>query len=465
MHTLLLTPSDILYFGDGRPVSGSLAGHGANFPQPHILNTALHAALHNNPALEKLKTDAHLHRRKFRDANGQWQYSPSDPESRKNDGHKFGSLKTAGPFPVLVSTKDNAGAGAWHFPTPLDLVKTGAGTGAIGFTPVKTGTGSSSLPAPLTHALAATQPPSKDNKPGDFLPAVEYANYIDGKNVAAGLRTTDFADAEHYTGIGIDPEKQTQDGTRIYSAKYLRLHENWRLGLCADATDKGNGTGEKLDLIAKFLGAGTAEIVLGGQQRLCKIAEPGARAIPLPRGKTTFTAGAGGKHRVKWVLLSPAIFPAGTGAGKTHPGGFLPNWVCEKTGAVLLPDNSKKAELEAANPRQRNEERNDYRKRIQKLLPQIHARLVAALTGKPQTVTGWNLKTGAPDATQLAVPAGSIYYFECDTAGAARALADALNWHGTGTEIVNRRSTLLGEKGCGIGLCAEWRPATNSTQQ
>ena len=38
-------------------------------------------------------------------------------------------------------------------------------------------------------------------------------------------------------------------------------------------------------------------------------------------------------------------------------------------------------------------------------------------------------------------------------------LATALNWHGAteGKEIKNRRSTLLGEKGYGLGVCGTWR--------
>jgi CRISPR-associated protein Cmr3 len=39
------------------------------------------------------------------------------------------------------------------------------------------------------------------------------------------------------------------------------------------------------------------------------------------------------------------------------------------------------------------------------------------------------------------------------------ALAAALNWHGefNGREIKNRRSTLLGEKGYGLGICGTWK--------
>jgi hypothetical protein len=96
----------------------------------------------------------------------------------------------------------------------------------------------------------------------------------------------------------------------------------------------------------------------------------------------------------------------------------------------------------------------------------VSARLVAALIPKPTVVTGWALrdeelgnedKPGAK-STHLAVPAGAVYYFEADSANEANALAAALNWHGSGdgSEIRNRRSTLLGEKGFGLGVCGTW---------
>lgn len=87
---------------------------------------------------------------------------------------------------------------------------------------------------------------------------------------------------------------------------------------------------------------------------------------------------------------------------------------------------------------------------------------------KPLVVTGWALPNpadperdteGGAKSTHLAVPAGAVYYFEADTPEAATALANALNWHGAtpGTAIKNRRSTLLGEKGYGLGVCGTWQ--------
>jgi len=67
-------------------------------------------------------------------------------------------------------------------------------------------------------------------------------------------------------------------------------------------------------------------------------------------------------------------------------------------------------------------------------------------------------RNGGAQSTHLAVPAGAVYYFEAHSAADAVKLANALNWHGTteGQEIKNRRSTLLGEKGFGLGVCGTW---------
>jgi hypothetical protein len=68
----------------------------------------------------------------------------------------------------------------------------------------------------------------------------------------------------------------------------------------------------------------------------------------------------------------------------------------------------------------------------------------------------------------LAVPAGAVYHFECKTAEAAQALWELLSWHGNLTsnanKVVHRRSSLLGEKGFGLGVCGPWHPFESDTQ-
>jgi len=38
MNCILLEPTDVLFFRDGRPMAGSLAGHGAAWPLPNVVN-------------------------------------------------------------------------------------------------------------------------------------------------------------------------------------------------------------------------------------------------------------------------------------------------------------------------------------------------------------------------------------------------------------------------------------------
>ncbi len=166
---------------------------------------------------------------------------------------------------------------------------------------------------------------------------------------------------------------------------------------------------------------------------------------------------------VKWVLLTPAIWPRiekseSQPLVEEHTGGWLPSWIRHADGRVML---------KRGNPeRDSRESRDAWRKRVRNL-PPIEARLVAAIVGKPVSVTGFALaheaatrERGGAKSTHLAAPAGCVYYFEADSEQAASDLADALNWHGgdaTQRTICRRRSTLMGEKGFGLGVCGSWK--------
>lgn len=440
MNTLLLHPTDVLFFRDGRPMGGASAGHGAAWPLPSVTNAALHAALWRS-GLEGHRHDHH-----------------DGHAAPHTDARQFGSLLTAGPFPVGPD-------GRWYFPRPLDL-------GGESLQPTLRPAplrGASSLPAPLTHLVVSLTAPTKDSAAKSWLSTAAYQQYL---APGTGTRTTrdaindrDFSDVEATIGIGIAPDTQTQDGTNIYAARYLRLHEGWRIGVVASTSEK-KGEGRE-DLIPRLISE-SRHIIIGGQQRVCSATRVNAGTSSLfPRGSSAFTPGADGKFRVKWILLSPAIFPAIAHDGTTHEGGWLPSWIRASDGTVQLRAESA--------PRRPGERRDDWRGRVQKA-PMVKARLVAALVPKPIPVTGWSLavggspsepasaeaeiRTAGARATHLAVPAGAVYYFTCDTSDDARALAAALNWHGgdqTFTTIRNRRSTLLGEKGFGLGVCGTWQ--------
>lgn len=455
MNALLLQPTDVLFFRDGRPMSGSLPGHGAAWPLPTVTNAVLHAALHR-AGLEGVH--GHDHR---------------SGERAITDARRFGSLLTAGPFPVCPE-------GDWFFPRPLDTGVEPDRPHLIRHLPLGPhyDTTLSSLPAPLRFPVLHTGEPSKAT-PAPWWNRAAWDAYLNGTStVPEGARTvtdSDFSDTEHQIGIGIDPNSQTQDEDRFYSAQYLRLRQErdrehgWRLGLLAEAMDKIDGDPANLrDLMPELFPNSGAEtpVIVGGQQRVCTVQRKELARLPLPVAPEIEGT------RVKWVLLSPAIFPAiaeGTNtAGQSihpHPGGWVPTWIDPGSGKVLLKSGNTARWKENG----RLVSRRKWRERIRGMEP-VRARLVAALTGKPVAVTGYGLshkeigKAGAPKPTYLAVPAGSVYYFEAEGADEgekqanARKLAHALNWHGAteGAGILHRRSTLMGEKGFGLGVCAPW---------
>jgi CRISPR-associated protein Cmr3 len=448
MNTILLQPTDVLFFRDGRPMSGSLAGHGAAWPLPNVINAAFHAALHRSG----LAKEAHSHRRGARGV-----YAEDAQRDRK-----FGSLITAGPFPV----KDRQ---TWYFPRPLDLQDTTLLPALLPASSIDCV--QSSLPDPLEYAVANRLPPAKESGAKAWLSRQAFETYLGTAQspVASAavsehaLADSDLYDAEHAIGIGIDPATGSQDGQNFYSAHYLRLRDAWQLGVCAAAEDKAfNHPQHQQDLVKALLNGGRHQIIVGGQQRICSAACVDSATLPLPQGRTGGFGEHGGKFLVKWILLTPAVWPAIAGEAARHinaqPGGWLPNWVDAQTGDVLLKagDTDRRA----------RESREDWRQRVRQQ-GSITARLVAAIFPKPLVVTGWALpdeaagEPGGAQSTHLAVPAGAVYYFEATTKTDAENLAAALNWHGRDpkpTTLKNRRSTLLGEKGYGLGVCGTWKP-------
>jgi len=447
MNTILLQPTDVLFFRDGRPMTGALAGHGAAWPMPTVISTAFHAALHQ-AELDKATGQMIHHHRRGRSGN----------YGTERD-RKFGCLQTAGPFPVQFEEDKST----WFFPRPADAqLATSANASLF---PVGHSTAASSLPQELRYPVANTQKHSKDT-PASWWNEGTWNTYLGTtpRNPVEHClfkNDSDFADAEHTVGIGIDPCTGSQDGEHIYSASYLRLREGWGLGILATALDKDFKDSTGNDLITSLLKGDGGKIIIGGQQRICSARFEGKAGtpLPLPLGRKDGFSRANGKFLVKWILLSPSVWPAilqdeakGIAA---HSGGWLPNWVEPGSGRVLLKSEDT--------GRGAHEPREAWRARVRKY-SSLSVRLVAAVVPKPVVVTGWALSNdtdrleGGAKSAHLAVPAGAVYYFEADSAEAAGALAKALNWHGLthGTHIRNRRSTLMGEKGFGLGVCGTW---------
>jgi len=351
---------------------------------------------------------------------------------------KFGALFSVGPFPVETSGNESQ----WFFPAPADL-KTLSTQASIA--PAGTLAGITSLKSGLLP-LGSRIPPSKDPAP-QWLSQQEYEAYLRQEDRKLE-RPTDsrFFEAEHTIGIGLDSDTNATEEGKIYSRAQMRLRETARLGALAQLPMVGSHSADFLEEV--FPSAG--KIRLGGESRVCTVERRTVSQLPLPSAPKCHG------RRIKWILLTPAIFQA-VRTGNRHPGGWLPNWVREEDGTLQVklvdgPGAGKARRLRAqgksiAAPRE------------------IRARLVAAAINRPQIVSGWAQSDGQSGrhgarSTLLAVPAGSVYYFEAESEDDAQRLVSVLNWHGlkpAGGEILNLRSGLLGEKGFGLGVCTTWQ--------
>jgi hypothetical protein len=343
---------------------------------------------------------------------------------------------------------------------------------------------------PLLYSLASLAEPSKEEPlPWWTKDAIE-AYLRDGKEAPAqpwAFRDDSLFAREWHTGIGIDPETQTtgrgEAAGKIYAAQYLRLRDGVTLGIHATMPMK-NGQSDQCEERINQLFLGNRLLIVGGQQRLCRVEELTQTGQPVSLAELLPLSPRIAGESVKWLLLSPTVFPAipagdvkrpdGLGVSiSPHPGGWLPNWVAPADGfrasqedRVVVVEKGRVL-LKPEIPRN-GESRDGWRRRVRQA-DFLDCRLVAARIPKPIAVTGWTeavhlkdtpwKREHGPRPTLLAVPAGAVYYFEGKD---APRLAEILAWHGDpkapdfGRTIKNRRSTLLGEKGFGLGVCGTW---------
>ncbi|MDH7501789.1 MAG: type III-B CRISPR module-associated Cmr3 family protein [Verrucomicrobiota bacterium] len=307
LHQILLEPTDVLFFRDGRPMNGASPGYTAAWPLPDIVNHALHAALHRAGF-----QDAHAHRH---GRSGDY----SNDRTRK-----FGCLTTAGPFPVRMPKSKTASdlTCTWYLPRPKDTqIKQSV---KITLKPLRSLTPDvddlwreSSLPKPLKYAVVNAMPPSKDTGGEPWISSEAYQAYLSSPatkcDPTSFLKDEDIADTECTIGIGIDPATGTagqgEAEGQIYSAHYLRLLPDFRLGLFAQALDKTAGNPDnRRDLVRALLNDCPKSIVVGGQQRLCTACRSDAPVpLPLPLGLSTgfneVELNGWKRWLVKWVLI------------------------------------------------------------------------------------------------------------------------------------------------------------------
>lgn len=413
-YELEIVPRDVMFFRDARPIGGSAEGSGASWPLPSTFYSSMLSAISE------------------RFAGVDWESEHTkltDREKKYNKTEftrfKFGGLKTWGPFP-----KD--AEGHIYVPTPADLLPGNEDNSSAGvMNPVNMSGGVNNLPAPLKYSVASNLKPTK-KKLGEWISLDQFQKYLDGKVV--DLKTVSSGKlfkAESRPGIGMDPESRTTEDGQFYSAEYLRLEKYVSMAAFAECDAKKYRQSQGNDVMEKFFADSCHDsLIFGGQRGVAWLEskrEPSC-ASPLKM------SASGQSTYIKWVLISPAYFKAGW-----HPG-----WVDETDGKVRL---------KASVPRG-NITREEWREKI-KTAPDISAELVAARIPKPLFYSGWKLDKscdaagGAPKPTVMLVPAGSVYYFKCDSTAEAEKLVESL--HG------NTKSDEWGNKGFGLGVCSTWK--------
>lgn len=426
MQTFDFIPADTLFCRDGRPLAaGSSFGRGAYWPLPTVLHSALRSAL--------LRAAGQLPEGK---------QMPGAPRRGRQKPNQVGSsafnwLHLQGPFPVRTNRSPDDDT--VFFPMPLDLVR---GKGPEDKAPleylrvVQNETGASNLPGMLKATVASFAPPSKARLP-DWVNAAFLTNYLKGAPLVLPDRQA-LWDTEHRIGVALEDTTHTAAQGQLFAAEHLRLRKDVRLRFAVSAppshkTPDVNEGGRDVATLRQSL------LQLGGEQRFGLILE--SPPLTLPRVSITGPL-------VKWLLLTPSIF--------LH--GWRPGWI-RGDGKVMLrikPDGFDKQ----AHRRSRRGDAADY-DRDKHTGTSIDATLVAACIGKALPVGGWellhesksgngNAVTGGGKPTQLAVPAGSVFYFRCRSAEDAQNLEKAL--------CGRCRSDFLGEKGLGLGVCGEWKP-------
>ena len=400
MHQIKIKARDVLTFGQSR------------WPLPMVFHSAVMSSLYRRwPELNEEFEQRHRHNR-----------GEKSDQNFSTSRMRFGGLKTFGPFPA---DDENI-----YFPTPLDLLPNGHCLRP------DDSAGMNNLPSPLSKLLVNDHRVSKEEA-GEWISAAELNNYLSGKKVNKTVSSKEFFTVESRPGIVIDPESfSTVDG-KFFNTEYIRLNENKDIFMTAFAEieakkyNEANGT----DLFKKFFQNDSSVPFLfggqcGGAYLECERSKSASEGFPFADNSAVSW-----NNKVKWVLLSPALFNSG----------WLPGFVKEDTGEVML----KQGDVS----RKKHETRKEWRERLNSLKT-IDAKLVAAKVGTPLKYSGWKLDKdsdhagGEPRASRLLVPAGSVYYFECASAADAEALAGSLSG--------KTKSDLLGEHGLGLGICCPY---------
>jgi len=412
MNTLLLEPTDVLFFRGGIPMSaGQGRGAGCRLPFPGTVHEAFRHTL-------LMMTGRETHGKFFKGRKEKFIGS-----------FDFQGLRTLGPLPWLEKDARGQPVGA-VFPVPLDAVKNPddgmvAHLKVIPYDPaLRHAPSEAFVPAALP---APTVRPHKENVLRGWWTAARLRRYLANDDTGSPpevISKEKLWFAEDRVGVSLTPEHQSAADGQLFAGSWLRPQCGLRF-LVRTHLPKPRGT-ESADL--ERLINKEKYLLLGGDRRLARIHyEPDAwPAFPAPEVPGNISE----MCLVRWVLLTPALFSYGSTPGWCWPQVNSPLAHLPR-GRVCLRNDG-----DAAPPR---------------------AVLIAHALGRAEPVSGWDTLEQRPKPTQLAVPAGSVYYFACATPGDASRLIALLH--------DRTRSDFFGEKGCGHGLCATPEPMSADLQE
>lgn len=427
MNTVLIEPTDVLFFRDAVPMSaGQGKGVGCRLPFPSTLHEAFRSSLlrMTGQTTGEKKVEG---RPRVADRSGDWHTAGHDGKTFIVT-KAFRSLRTVGPLPWLQ------GKGLL-LPVPLDVALASDGKLArllLWSRESQSAKQPPSNPAELEPLClpVATTPPDKKGHLHGWWTVQQMRDYLRGveRRSIGDFNPTPVADLwsdEHRIGVQIDPGSFASAEGQLYAGSYLRAGSKTRFvawSEIADPSKARNGEAEARERERKQLDR-LDWLLLGGEFRLARLwhkTEDGQR-IPDPLEelrKPPALPPSEGPCLLKWVLVTPAIFAHGS----------LPGWCWNNS------DGRPAGEVRLGASK---------RKPGQEPLPG-RARLVSWCLGKPRTVSGFDVVEGRAKPTMLAVPEGGVYYFLCENRDTAATLAKKLHWQ--------PRSDFYGEKGCGYGL-------------
>ncbi len=419
MNTVLIEPTDLLFFRDAVPMSaGHGKGAGCRMPFPSTLHEAFRASLlRANGETANVKQEEG--RPRNADRTGNWHTQGHDGKTFIAT-KAFRSLRTVGPLPWREKT-------GLLLPVPLDVTRQGDGIASLQLwrdhsIPAKQQPEKPHGYRPTCLPVAVTSPDKKGQMHG-WWTTEQMKHYLLGSPPPAGegftpTRTETLWADEHRVGVEIDPSSFASKEGQLYAGTYLRAHRDTRLAAWVEVADPNKARNGEADARRRECEqlSKLDWLLLGGEFRLARLHK--IETDPFSDLQQPPSPASDGPCLLKWVLVTPAIFAHGS----------LPGWCWNVSdgrppGEVRLGASKRKAAHESLPGR---------------------AQLISWCLDKPRTVSGWDVVEGRAKLTMLAVPEGGIYYFLCENRATAAGLAKKLHWQ--------PRSDFYGEKGCGYGL-------------